>query len=131
MIKGKAITVKLRDRSARDGFGNDVIAYASPEEVGNVVVQRGSCAELDATRPEGVRVAYTLHFPKGWSGDLRGAVVALGTAPAATPAATGTAATATTWSPQWYRVIGDPRPYMDENCPTPWHMPVEVEAVDG
>ena len=30
-----------------------------------------------------------------------------------------------------YRVIGDPRPYEDAICPTPWHMPVEVEAADG
>jgi len=122
MVNGTDISVELRDRSARDGFGNDVEAYAAPQTVGNVLVAPGACAELDASRPEGVRVAYTLHFPKGWSGDLRGARVALEAAPSASDA---------TWDPPRYRVVGDPRPYMDENCPTPWHMPVEVEAVDG
>lgn len=116
MISGTTAYVELRVRDERDGFGNDVEAYAAPQAVENVLVIPGACAELDATRPEGVRVALTLHFPNGWTADMRGARVTL---PA--PYDCG----------KPYRVIGDPRPYMDENCPTPWHMPVEVEAVDG
>lgn len=115
MISGRTAQVRLRNRDERDGFGNDVESYAEPVPV-HVLVQPGTCKDLDATRPEGVRVALTLHFPKDWSGDLRGAKVALD-AP---------------WEGE-YRVIGDPKPYDAQNCPTdiPWNMPVEVEAVDG
>lgn len=116
MINGLTALVELRVRDARDGFGNDVESYADPAAVDNVLVAPGACAELDETRPEGVRVAYTLHFPKGWTADMRGARVTL-------PAPFAGA--------KPYRVVGDPRPYMDANCPTPWHMAVEVEAVDG
>lgn len=33
------------------------------------------------------------------------------------------------WRGVSYRVVGEPRPYMVENTPTPWAMPVEVERV--
>ena len=114
MISGRTVSVQLRDRTARDDFGNDVEAYETPIDVGNVLVQPGACEDLDAARPEGVRVSLTLHFPKTWTGDLRGAKVTL--------------------DGRWagdYMVVGDPKPYDDANCPTPWDMPVEVEAVDG
>lgn len=114
MIRGRTVSVSLRVRDARDAFGNDVEAYAEPAEVGNVLVVPGPCKELDASRPEGVIAALTLHFPKDWDGSLRGAKVTL----------TGEYGGE-------YRVIGDPMPYMPENTPTPWCMPVEVEAIDG
>lgn len=115
MISGRTALVKLRIRDARDGFGNDVEAYAEPVAV-QVAVQPGTCADLDATRPEGVHVALTLHFPKTWDGDLRGAKVELDGR----------------WAGE-YRVVGDPMPYDVDNCPSavPWNMPVEVEAFDG
>ncbi|ACV22572.1 Uncharacterised protein [Slackia heliotrinireducens] len=114
MIRGATVAVELRDWSATDRLGNHVEAYAPPEPVTGVLVAPGATADMDAGRPEGVRVALTLHFPKTWSGDLRGAKVTLGGPWAGT-----------------YRVVGEPHPYMDENCPTPWNMPVEVERHDG
>ena len=115
MISGRTAHVMLRDRSERDAFGNDVESYLDPVDV-TVGVQPGACEDLDETRPEGVRVALTLHFPKEWTGNLRGAKVALDGR----------------WAGE-YRVIGDPKPYDEANCPrsVPWNMPVEVEAVDG
>ena len=115
MFSARTAQVMLRSRERRDGFGNDVEMYDDIRAV-DVLVQPGTCADLDATRPEGVRVALTLHFPKDWSGDLRGAKVELD-AP---------------WDGE-YRVVGDPKPYDAQNCPPdiPWNMPVEVEAVDG
>lgn len=115
MISGRTVEVLLRKRNSRDAFGNDVEEYEEPAEA-LVCVQPGPCAELDATRPEGVRVALTLHFPKTWTGSLRGAKVRL----------TGR------WAGE-YRVIGDPKPFDEANCPrsVPWNMPAEVEAVDG
>lgn len=116
MISGTTIQVELRDRTARDTFGNDVEDYAAPVDVANVVIQPGECEELAASRPEGVRVDFTLHFPKGYTGDLRGARVTL-------PAPY-------TWGNP-YRVVSVPTPYMEANCPTPWNLPVGVEACDG
>lgn len=140
-IKGRTVSVRLRARDSRDTFGNDVESYSEPQEVGNVLVQPGECEELASTRPEGVRVAFTLHFPKAFSGDLRGALVELpepwgywSPSVVATTTTEATTTTATSSEPvpsRAYRVIGDPKPYMVENCPTDWYMPVEVEAVDG
>ena len=114
MVSGTTVTVELRRHVARDSFGNDVVAYEPPVDVDDVLVQPGSNDDLDSSRPEGVKVALTLHFPKTWTGRMRGARVTLGG--------------------RWegtYSVIGDPVPYMESNCPTRWNMPVEVEAVDG
>ena len=114
MISGETVNVMLRVRDARDSFGNDVEEWADSEDVSGVLVVPGACAELAPARPEGVKVALTLHFPKSFKLRLRGAKVVL----------TGR------WAGT-YRVIGDPFPYMDANCPPSWDMPVEVEAVDG
>ena len=116
MISGVTVTVEQRDRAARDGFGNDVERYSAPVDVDDVLVVPGACAELDSARPDGVRVALTLHFPATWRGSLRGARVSL--------------------PPPWdrdggYAVVGDPMPYMGQNCPTGWRMPVEVTRADG
>ena len=133
MIRGTTVQVELRTEptapattttdgtasqmATRDALGNDIVAYATPVDVTDVLIQPGPCADLDAARPEGVTVAFTLHFPKTWAGgDLRGAQVTL-----PSPWAWGNP----------YRVVGKPEPWMAENCPTPWNMPVEVSATDG
>jgi hypothetical protein len=113
-LRGRTVSVALRDGTDRDSFGNEIESYAEPVDVANVLVARGACEDLDSSRPEGVRVALTLHFPKTWTGRLRGAKVTL----------TGEYAGS-------YSVIGDPMPYQAELCPGDWNMPVEVEAVDG
>ena len=76
-----------------------------------VLLAPGATADLDASRPEGVRVAYTVHFPKGYGKSLRGCSVVI--------------------ENHKYRVIGDPKPYMGDGVPGPWDMAAEVEAVDG
>lgn len=114
MIRGVEVTVLRPPAESADRFGN--IAYGEPEAeaVGNVLVAPGASADLEASRPEGVTVAYTLHFPKTYAETLEGCSIAL-------PAPySGT-----------YRVIGDPRPYMDVNTPGAWDRPVEVEAAHG
>lgn len=94
-----------------DPFGAPVEGEPVSETVAGVLVTPGATADLDPSRPEGVRVAYTVHFPKGYGKSLRGCSVVI--------------------ENREYRVIGDPKPYMDEGVPGPWDMPVEVEAVDG
>lgn len=112
-MQGVEVTVVTRTAGAEDRFGN--ATYTETQStVDDVLVSPGSTAELDASRPEGVSVAYSLHFPKTFAGSLEGCDVILPAPWAGT-----------------YRVIGDPRPYIGANTPTRWHMPVEVEAAHG
>lgn len=113
MIRGVTVTVKAPVYGEPDRFGDLTKTYTE-SQVGNVLVSPGSTSLLDASRPEGARVAYTLHFPKTFTGSLEGCIVTL----------------PSPWAGD-YRVIGDPRPYIDANTPTEWHTPAEVEAAHG
>lgn len=114
MLSGVTVTVLRPTITGTDRFNAPVYGEPQPETVANVLIAPGATADLDASRPEGVTVAFTLHFPKGYTESLEGCSVVL----------------PSPWSGT-YRVIGNPRPYMDANTPTPWHMPVEVEAAHG
>ncbi|MBQ9020850.1 MAG: hypothetical protein IJ113_02385 [Eggerthellaceae bacterium] len=114
MIVGTSITVLRPGEPVVDRFHNAIPGKPVEERVDNVLIAPGTTAELEASRPEGAVVAFTLHFPKGYSKSLEGCHVKL-------PAP---------WEGT-YRVIGAPRPYMDANTPTRWHMPVEVEDAHG
>lgn len=130
---GATVTVYPRIWDKRDGFGNVIEAYSTPADVDNVLIAPGTAQDLDDTRPEGVRVALTLHFPKGWAS-------AIGATTTTTTTTTGPDAPVTLRGAKvtlygayagTYRVVGDPKPYMDGLTPTQWNMPVEVEAYDG
>ena len=114
MIKGQTVTVVAPNATGTDRFGEPTFGKPTETEVSNVLVVPGATLDLEAARPDGVTVALTLHFPKTYSGDLRGCEVVL------TGQYAGT-----------YRIVGEPYPYMDENTPTPWNRPVEVEAAHG
>ena len=96
---------------AADPFGAPVEGDPVREQVDGALVTPGSTADLDASRPDGVRVAYTVHFPKNYGKSLRGCSVEI--------------------DGKAYRVIGDPKPYMADGTPGAWDMAVEVEAIDG
>lgn len=114
MISGTTVTVLRPNVTGTDRFNAPTYGEPTRETVANVLVAPGATADLEASRPEGVTVAYTLHFPKGYNASLEGCSVEL-------PAPWGGV----------YRVIGAPTPYMDANTPTPWHMPAEVERAHG
>ena len=86
--------------------------YGEPEEieVAGCIVQPGATSDLDAARPNGARVAFTVYM-RDPGRDLRGCSVSL----------RGRA----------YRVVGDPRPSTRENVPGGRDLAVEVEAADG
>lgn len=111
MIKGRSVTVLTPTVGSTDRFGEPIVGEPVATTVDNVLIVPGATADLEASRPDGVTVALTLHFPKTYSGDLRGCNVIVDGIE--------------------YRVIGEPKPYMDENTPTAWHMPVEVEVCYG
>lgn len=110
LITGEAVTV-LRPSVSYDEH-MEAVETLEREDVENVVVAPGSTSDVeDSTRPHGTRAVFTLCFPKSYSKRLRGChVVVRGSE---------------------YAVIGDPQPSTLENCPTPWWLTAEVEAVDG
>lgn len=109
LIKPETVTVVTHGRTY-DDLGDLVADETTSTDVACVVVP-GSTSELDAMRPNGVVVSYTVHFPKTWKASLRDAqVVVRGVA---------------------YQVVGDPQPYTDGNCPGDYDRPVEVTRTDG
>lgn len=110
LIQGEAVTV-IRTGRVLDELGEPTYGEDAREEVGNVVVAPGATADLDASRPEGVTVAYTLCFPKTYAGELKGCAVEV--------------------RGERFRVVGDPRRYTEANTPGAWNLTVEVTRTDG
>lgn len=113
MIAGETVIVERDEPTGSvDPFGAPITAIAI-ETVENVLVAPGARTDVDGTnRPDGVGVAWTLHFPKPYAASLRGARVSVRGEPARP-------------------VIGDPKPYTAANTPGEWWMPVELEDVEG
>lgn len=109
LIPTEAVAV-IRPTVERDDLGEPIEAGASREEV-RCVVCPGATSDMDATRPEGVTVSYTLHFPKTYAGSLRGCSVEV----------RGTR----------YDVVDDPQRTAEAATPGPWNMAVEVARADG
>lgn len=109
---GETVVVERHVQSGADAHGNPIYSWV-PETVDDVLVAPGPRADLsDAERPEGVRVVWNLHFPKGFPATLAGARI-------------------TVRGGDPLSVIGDPQHYTEANTPTRWSMPVEVWRVDG
>lgn len=110
---GETVVVERHTPSgATDSHGNPIYVW-SLETVEDVLVAPGPRNDLtDAERPEGVRVVWNLHFPKGYPATLAGARVSVR-------------------GGQSLSVVGDPQHYTEANTPTRWSMPVEVWRVDG
>ena len=109
LIPTEAVTV-IRPTVERDDLGEPIEAGASREEV-RCVVCPGATSDMDATRPEGVTVSYTLHFPKTYAGNLRGCSVEV--------------------RGEVFGVVGDPMRTAEAATPGPWNMAVEVARADG
>ena len=112
MITGEKVTLERYTKGPPDAMGDPVLIPAT-ENIENVLVQPGATDDLPAsTRPDGVTVAYTLHFPKGMeSVDFRGCRIEV--------------------RGEWMEVVGDPTYYAPENTPGAWNYPVEVKRCDG
>ena len=100
----------VRPAPALDALGEPAGGAPALEEV-RCVVCPGPTSDLDASRPNGVSVAYTLHFPKSYAADLRGCSVEVRGAV--------------------YDVVGDPQRTAVAATPGAWNMPVEVTRADG
>lgn len=109
MISPETVTV-ISDGLEYDDLGEPVGGTATETDV-SAVVAPGATGDLGSDRPEGVKVAYTLHFPKTWTASLRGCKVRV--------------------RGELYSVVGDPQAYTAENTPGKWNRPVEVTRTDG
>lgn len=94
---------------------NNEITSTRTETVENVLVEPGNQSDAsDATRPDGITVAYVLYFPRTYEfKGLRGATVEIG------------------GIDKPLHVIGDPRPIAGGIRPTRWNLKVETEERDG
>lgn len=100
-----------RERVGADAH-NDAVYERRRTEVGGVLVCPVDPADSsEGFRPDGAIVAYELHFPKSYAGDLYGARVEVRGKP--------------------FRVVGRPLRYTAENVPGKWNMRARVEEVDG
>ena len=110
LIRGETVSV-TRAAVTYDELGEPTATQTDVEEVGNVVVAPGATADLDSTRPNGVTVAFTLHFPKSYGGELKDATVTVRGIDC--------------------KVVGDPQRYAEGNTPGAWNMTAEVTRTDG
>ena len=65
LIATERVVVRTR-QVVRDDLGEPVGSTVT-ETPADAVVCPGATADMDATRPDGVTVAYTVHLPKGWA----------------------------------------------------------------
>lgn len=113
-IHGETVSVRLRRFGAVDEYGNDVEEYTEPIEVENVLVGKtGTKDHIGEGLPYAMEADKRFCFPRGWTEDLRGALI------------TRMGAT--------YKVIGDPTPITDENIPRgiDWNIRADTVRFDG
>lgn len=108
-FKTEPVTVITREYT-KDALG-EVIKTTETQHEADVLVRPVSTDDLSEARPDGDTVVYRLHFKKGWSVPLRGALVEV--------------------RGERFRVTGDPKALTEENCPTPFNLKVSVVRADG
>lgn len=111
MIFGENIQLKVRRSEALDEFGNERVAYRSSISVYNVLVAPSSSQDLGAGRPDGDATIMTFHFPKTYTGELKGCLIG--------------------WNGYWWEVIGNPQKYAEQSTPGVWNRPVQARLVEG
>ena len=108
------VTVLRPNATGYDRFGEPIEGQPTPETVSGVLIEPIEASSLEAERPDGVRVAYRVHFPKGYTSSVRGCDITLSGDYSGT-----------------YRVSGDFLTYMSENTPGRWNKYAEIGIVYG
>ena len=107
---GETVYVQKKTRVGEDERKNPVYYY-SEESVENVLIAPGEPSDIISSTQDGDEVLLTLHFPKTYTSSLAGLRVRV--------------------YGDLYKVIGDPRPYQEQNTPGEWNRPVKVRADNG
>lgn len=110
LIAGEDVVV-IRLTKRLDDLGEPVGVIEEREIVSDVVVAPGPTKSLDATRPNGVAVYYSLYLPKSFERDVKGCHVEV--------------------RGRDYIVVGDPQRYTASNVPGNHNLVVEVTRIDG
>jgi hypothetical protein len=108
-FKTEPVTVITREYTKNE-LG-EVTETKEMQTQADVLVCPKSTQNLGSERPDGDKIVYNLHFKKGWSTPLRGALIEV--------------------RGERYRVDGDPQPLTVDNCPTPFNLAVSVVRCDG
>lgn len=109
LIAGETVTI-VSPSVELDDLGEPTYGEPVRTTLKGCIVQPGSTADLDATRPNGVTVAFTVYMTdpglslRGCSIELRG---------------------------ETYEVVGDPKPSTAANVPGGRNLQVEVTRADG
>ena len=105
-----SVVVLRPNVTGTDEMGEPSYGEPSREEVSCVLFDPGSTSDAaQGMNLRGVQVDAEFHFPKTYKSSLRGCSIE--------------------HAGHVYSVIGDPRPYMDENVPGPWDRPVQAKEV--
>lgn len=110
MIRGEQVIVQRAVEVGKNSRNEPRYEWQD-EPVDNVICVPGPLADVsDATRPRGVRVEWSLYWPKTYTKSLAGCRVIIR---AGKP----------------LNIIGDPQAYTD--APTRWNRPSEAGRTDG
>lgn len=108
MIQGMTVEVLARDDTGVDDFGMPVSGWRVTATVDDVLAAPTSTQDLPSdVWMNGDKTTITFHFPKTFTGSLRGCRIR-----------------AVTSRDSLWEVIGDPQPYMAGLTPGPWNRPV-------
>lgn len=112
-LVGETVIVQRRVKTGENTHGQPIYDWVE-ELVDDVLVAPGPRTDLvEAGRPDGTNVAWSLYWPKTYTASLRGTRVLL------------------QHDDKPCAIIGDPRPYPDVATPTRWNRPSEASRVDG
>lgn len=122
-LVGEQVALLVPEEGWPNPLGERTHRHFDEVIVDDVLIVPGDSSDLNGSiRPEGDRTVYTLHFPKTFPESVTGIPsFRLKSLKGARVRVRG----------EFFRVIGDPKPYMDVNTPTRWNFPVRVEAVNG
>lgn len=120
---GETVAVLTRRKTGEDEMGEPVYEWDS-ERVENVLVRPLSGSDLtDSLRPDGIRVSYSLAFPKAWTAGKAPGFLAHRRVALVARGMDGNDADAA------LRVSGSPD--RTAPCPTAWDTIAEVGRTDG
>lgn len=109
MMRGETVYVEYKVATGADEYKETEYEVSERPVEGVLVAVGPTSSMVEASRPDGVTVAYTLYFPKPFAERLRGRRVKV--------------------RGEWFDVIGDPRPW--SSPPSLWHMAAEVSTTYG